>query len=124
VKVFDGITGAELRSFFAFPGFNGGVSVAAAGFDVIVGTGSGASHIKVVSALSGEETHSFMVFDGFTGGVSVGTVDRNADGVPDILIGARQGGGPRVKIDEARSLAELDSFFAFDALFSGGVFVG
>src|SRR5262249_10165724 len=33
VKVIDGATGAEVRSFFAFEGFNGGISVAAGDVD-------------------------------------------------------------------------------------------
>lgn len=47
VKVFDGRTGAEIRSFLAYPGFNGGVSV-------------GAGHVKVFSG-SGNDTVSGKV---------------------------------------------------------------
>src|SRR5262249_9411868 len=55
VKVFDGATGSEIRSFFSFPGFDGGVTVAAGDVngdhlaDLIVGAGPGANggHIKV-----------------------------------------------------------------------------
>src|SRR5262249_8002540 len=55
VKVFDGVTGAEIASFFAFPGFMSGVSVAAGDVngdhkaDLIVGTNAGGnSHVKVI----------------------------------------------------------------------------
>src|SRR5205807_213903 len=53
VKAFDGATGAEVRSFFAYsPGFSGGVRVAAGDFDgdgradVVTGAASVAPHVK------------------------------------------------------------------------------
>ncbi len=125
VKVFDGPTGAELRSFFAFPGFPGGVTVAGGGSgDVFVGTASLTSHVKVFSVETAKEVLSFLTFPGFSGGVRVDAIDRNADAVPDIVAGAGPGGGPHVKVFDRQTLGLLDSFFAFDPLFSGGVFVG
>jgi hypothetical protein len=66
----------------------------------------------------------------------VGAADLNGDGVADIITGAGPGGGPHVKVVDGTQLANLqpngeiadaallDSFFAFDATFSGGVLVG
>ena len=60
VKVFDGLTGAEVRSFLAFPGFTGGVFVAGGdtnkdGFgDILVGADAGgAAHVKVFDGQTG-----------------------------------------------------------------------
>ncbi len=132
VKVFDGRSGAELRSFFAYgAGFTGGVYVAAGDVnndglaDIITGAGSGSpgGHVKVFDGRSGAELRSFFAFDGFTGGVTVAAGDVNSDGISDIIVGAGPGApGGHVKVFDGRSLAELASFFAYGG-FSGGVFV-
>jgi hypothetical protein len=41
----------------------------------------------------------------------------------DILTGVGPGGTPHVRVFDGLSAAALDSFFAFDAAFAGGVFV-
>lgn len=127
VKVFDGRTGAELRSFFAYGTFTGGVRVAAGDVngdgldDIVTGTGPGASHVKVFDAVSLAETHSFLAYPGFTGGVFVAAGDVDGDGFADIVTGADAGGGPHVKVFSGASSAELRSFFAYDPSFQGGV---
>jgi hypothetical protein len=55
-------------------------------------------------------------------GVRVGTTTVN--GQVEILTGPGQGPPPLVNIFSGQSLALLDSFFAFDPSFRGGVFVG
>src|SRR5262249_19989943 len=80
---------------------------------------------------------NFFAYDpAFGGGVSVGAADLNGDGVADIMTGAGPGGGPHVKVVDGTQLtnlqpngniadaALLDNFYAFDATFNGGVFVG
>src|SRR5262249_43759913 len=85
VKVFGGATGAELRSFFAFDGFEGGVFVAAGDVDgdgkadVIVGAAAN-GHVKVFDGASGAEIRSFLAYPGFLGAVTVGVGDVNGDG--------------------------------------------
>src|SRR5204863_7505353 len=82
VKVFDGATGAEIRSFLAYPGFAGGVTVACGdvngdGFaDVITGA-SVNGHVKVFDGHSGAEIRSFFAYPGFTGAVTVAAGDVN-----------------------------------------------
>jgi hypothetical protein len=79
VKVFDGVTNDELRSFFPYEkGFTGGVRVAAGDLDgdghaeIVTGTGVGAAHVKVFDGLTGAETRSFFPYPAtFSGGVFV-----------------------------------------------------
>lgn len=130
VKVFDGRTGSELRSFFAFPAsFSGGVTVAAGDVngdgsdDIAVVAGSGGNgHVKVFDGKTGGELASFFAFGGFTGGVSVDMGDVNNDGIADIVVGAGPGApGGHVKVFSGVDFSELSSFFAFDTSFTGGV---
>src|SRR5687768_7509976 len=97
VKVFDGSTGAEIRSFFAYgPSFTGGVFVGAGDVDndaiddIVTGVDSGfASHVKAFSGATGAELRSFFAYGaGFTGGVRVAAGDVNNDGFDDIITGA------------------------------------
>jgi len=126
VKVFDGATGAEIRSFLAYAGFTGGVSVAAAdlngdGFaDIITGAGVN-GHVKVFDGQSGALIRSFLAYPGFTGAVSVAAGDVNGDGLADVITGASVNG--HVKVFDGRTEAVLRSFLAY-AGWLGGVFVG
>ncbi len=133
MKVFDGASGAEALSFFAYdPAFTGGVNVAAADFtgdgvaDIATGTGAGGGpHVKVFDGRTGGVLAGFMAYDqGFTGGVSVTAADVNSDGVADIVTGTGSGGAPHVKVFAGGSFAPLSSFFATDVEFRGGVNVG
>jgi hypothetical protein len=80
---------------------------------------------------------NYFAYDpAFGGGVSVGAAELNGDGVADIVTGAGPGGGPHIKVIDGTQLSNLqpnreiadavllDSFFAFDSAFTGGVFVG
>jgi hypothetical protein len=94
VKVFNGRTGGEHLSFLAFPGFGGGVTVAAGDVnsdgrdDIIVGAGPGApgGHVKVFDGRTGSESASFFAFDPtFAGGVFVAAGDLHASAAPRSL---------------------------------------
>lgn len=124
VKVFDGVTGAQLLNLFAFDvGFRGGVSVAAADLsgdgiaDLIVGAGAGGGpHVRVLDGNTGAEIRSFFAYSAaFTGGVNV------AYGNGWIITGAGPGAGPHVKAFDATTGAEVRSFYAYDPGFTGGV---
>ncbi len=132
VKVFDGVTGAEVRSFFAYAGgADNGMYVGAgrinadAVFDIITGVDSGpAAHVKVFDGATNAEIRSFFAYPlSFTGGVRVAGGDVNGDGFDDIITGAGNGGGGHVKAFDSVTNAELRSFFAFGSPFSSGVFV-
>ena len=127
-------------SFFAYSSaYTGGVRVALGdvngdGYaDLITGTGvGGGPHIKVFDLRGGQPVTiaSFFAFEPtFMGGVYVATGDINADGYADIIIGAGQTGGPRVKVFNGaagyviNTVAPAMDFFAYDPSFTGGVTV-
>ncbi len=136
VQAFSGRDGSQLASFLSFPGFTGGVSVAAADFDlngtaeIVVGAGAGApgGHVQIFGA-NGQPfvstnpgvtiPNSFLTFPGpFAGGVSVAAGDVNGDGFPDVVSGAGAGGpGGHVRVFSGRVAdpnAPIGSFLAFN----------
>jgi glucose/arabinose dehydrogenase len=132
VEVFDGATGAVVRSFFAYdPAFTGGVSVALGDVDgdhvpdIVTGAGpSGGPHVRVFSGATGALLREFFAYDAaFTGGVSVAAGDVNGDGLADIVTGAGPSGGPHVKVFSGADGTLLTNFFAYDGSFRGGVSV-
>jgi hypothetical protein len=133
VQVFDGVTHAVLRSFFAYDGyFHGGVYVAAADVDgdgradVITGPGAGGGpHVKVFGGRSGGVLTQFFAFgQNFRGGVRVAAVDLNGDGREELITGAGPGGGPVVSVRDGHTLSLLDDFTVTDPTLPGGIFVG
>jgi hypothetical protein len=129
VKVFDGATGALVRSFLAFGGSAGVASVAGGDLDgdgvaeILVG----ADRFGAVGVFDGRTNavSAFLApYAGFGGSVRVGAVDGNRDGRFELLTGAGPGAGPHVKRLGGAGLPVLDSFFAFDPFFTGGICVG
>jgi hypothetical protein len=121
VKVFSGSNGTQLASFFAFPGFSGGVRVAAGDLngdgraDVITAAGPGGGpHVKVFDGKTGTELLSFFAYDAaFSGGVNVAVGDVTGDGLNDIITGAGPGGGPHIKVFDGQTGAERKALFGF-----------
>ena len=127
-----GVDATEIFSFFAYdPRFVGGVEIAVADLDgdgfseVITGSGPGArANIRIFDGITGRETDSFETFDGYLGGIRVAVGDTNADGTPDIVVGAQGGADPRVSVYDGKNRGVfLQNFFAFEQSFRGGVFV-
>jgi uncharacterized repeat protein (TIGR01451 family) len=131
VKVFDGATGNELRSFFAYdPAFSGGVNLAVGDLngdgraDIVTGARTGGGpHVKVFDGATGTEVRSFFAYDlGFSGGVVVAVGDVNGDGAQDIITGT-ESLGAHVKAFNFATVGELQSFFAYGVGYAGGVSV-
>jgi hypothetical protein len=83
----------------------------------------GGPHVKVYNA-DGSLRFSFLAYDAaFTGGVRVATADVTGDGIDDIITAAGTRGGPHVKVFDGSNLNLVDSFLAYSANFTGGVYV-
>jgi hypothetical protein len=100
-----------------------GMGAAAHAADVATGAASLSSNVKGFGTPGLQEQASFFAYPGFAGGVRVALGDVTGDGVADYVTGAGPGGGPHVKVFDGVSLAEARSFFAYDAGFTGGIFV-
>jgi uncharacterized delta-60 repeat protein len=132
VKVFDGATGKLLMEFMAYdPHFTGGVYIAAADVngdgkaDIITGAGAGGGpHVEVFDGATGAPLQSYFAYDpAFTGGVRVAAGDLNGDGKADIITAAGPGGGPQIQVFDGVTGQSIQSFFAYDPAFTGGVYV-
>jgi hypothetical protein len=132
VKVFSGLDGSLLRSFFPYSSaFGGGVYLASGDInddgrtDIITGPGRGGGpQVRAFSGVDGTRLASFFAYpQAFTGGVRVASADMDGDGHDDFIVGAGPGGGPQVRTFSGETLARLNGFFAYATTFTGGVFV-
>ncbi len=85
-----------------------------------VATGSGVGTVTVYAA-GGAVLRTFQAFG--SGGARAATGDVNGDGIDDVVAGAGPGGVSAVRVFDGRTGAELASFTAFEASFTGGVSV-
>ncbi|MGC3990907.1 MAG: VCBS repeat-containing protein [Chthoniobacteraceae bacterium] len=132
IKVFDGVTHAELASFLAYPSsFRGGVFVAAGDVngdgvaEIIAAPGSGtAPLVKVFNHDGSQLLQSFLAYKkGFHGGVRVAVGDVDNDGTAEIITAPGKGAQrPVVEIFKMDGTL-LSSITAYDNTFHGGVFV-
>ncbi len=140
VIAYDGNTRAVLFDFLAFEAsFAGGVNLAAGDFDgdgradlVVTPDAGGGPRVRVFNG--GDPGRVLADFWGigdpaFRGGARAAVGDLNADGVPDLVVGAGPGGGPRVAVWDGRSVrggvpsAAIADFYAFEPGLRTGVYL-
>jgi hypothetical protein len=152
IQVFDGVSGKLISSFFAFEDtFRGGAFVAGGDIDgdgfadvlvtpdvgggprVVIFQGKAIAAGQAVNGVTGQGV--LVSFFGipdpdFRGGARVAVGDVNGDGVPDVVVAAGVGGGPRVAVWDGKLLAggvvpaaPLADFFAFEDSLRNGVYV-
>src|SRR5207253_1236041 len=103
--------------------------------DVVAAPGPGGGpEVKVYDGATGAVARDFFAYDpGFRGGVSVAAGDVNGDGRADVVTGTGVGGGPEVRGFDGAAGGRVggflagglvESFFAYDPGFLGGVSVG
>ena len=95
---------------------------------LVVGTpppasSGGSSTVTLYDPNTGAEAGTAVPFPGFNGPIKVVSGDFNNDGVAEIFAAAGFGGGPAIAILNSQTGEVMQSFFAFDPAFTGGVFV-
>jgi hypothetical protein len=106
VRVLSGADGAVLADFPAYPGFGGGVHVAAGDIDgdgradIVTGAGAGGGpHVRAFRGVDGTVLADFLAFDpGFAAGVHVATGDLDGDGRAEIITVGGPGGGQQARV--------------------------
>ena len=142
IQVFDGSSGERLSSYLAFEdSFRGGVFVTAADVDgdgksetIVSPDRSGGPRVRVLTGVNG--TQSLADFFGiedpnFRGGARVAAGDVDGDFVPELIVGAGFGGGPRVAVFDGSSVLDspgapgrlIGDFFAFEPTLRNGAYV-
>lgn len=91
----------------------------------VVGAGSGGGpRVRLFANRDGDATYDFFAYDpAFIGGVRVAVADLTGDGVPDLVTAPGPGLPALIRIFDGRTMRLLSEFLAFDAQWTGGVFV-
>jgi hypothetical protein len=117
------------NKFQPFPGFTGDIRVASADvngdgvLDLIAGAGPGGGpRVVVIDGFNGRTLYDFFVFEpSFTGGVYVGGADFNNDGNAEIIVGAGEGGAPRLVVFDGATGTRIIDDFAYESSARTGV---
>jgi subtilisin family serine protease len=127
-------TGKMKTQFLAYDGnFRGGVSVAVADLnggvanhreEIVTAPGKGGGpQIRIFDNLGKLENQFFAYDQSFRGGVNVSAGDVNNDGLAEIITGTGSGTAAHLRVLDSQGFI-LNSFYAFDSKFIGGVNVG
>jgi FG-GAP-like repeat/WD40-like Beta Propeller Repeat len=111
------------------PTWTGEVRVATGDFnadgvvDVAVAPGPGGGpRVTLIDGFTLRTIDNFFAFESsFRGGVYVGAGDTNNDGIPELLVGAGEGGGPRVQIYNTLTGQRTFDQFAYESTSRTGV---
>ena len=145
VKLFDGVTGAEIATALPFEStFTGGVFIASADLnhdgkaDLVVTPDENGGPVVAIydgASLAAGRVVQLSRFYGindpnFRGGIRPALGDVNRDGAADLVISAGYGGGPRIAILDGTTLTNsigpqnlVADFFAFESDLRNGAFV-
>jgi fimbrial isopeptide formation D2 family protein/uncharacterized repeat protein (TIGR01451 family) len=132
VRVFD-TAGTVVREIAPYGGgFAGGVSVAAGDVtgdgvpDIVTGAEvGGGPHVQVFDGATGAVVRSLFAGDAADRtGVRVAVRDVDGDGVGEIVAAPAGNASARVRVLKAATGQELDTFWALDPSYIGGVYVG
>jgi len=133
VKIFTA-TGKLLKTFLAYEkSFRGGVKVAIANLDGRVDS----NKLKIITAPGKGREATIKIFDdqlkltkqflayghNWRGGVNLATGDLNNDGLAEIALSAQPGAAPHVRVFTGAGDL-LESFYAWEEGWSGGVNIG
>ncbi|MDD4902554.1 MAG: S8 family serine peptidase [Patescibacteria group bacterium] len=133
VKIFSA-KGIVKSQFLAYDkNFHGGVNVTVADLyggaanhqeEIVTAPGKGGGpHIRIFDG-KGKLQGQFFAYDrSWHGGVNIASGDTNGDSLAEIITGAGAGGGPHVRVFDPSGII-LQSYYAFDPAFAGGVNVG
>jgi subtilisin family serine protease len=133
IKIFSP-AGKVKSQFLAYAqGFHGGVSVAVGNIngsvidhreEIVTAPGKGGGPQVRIFDNSGKLQGQFFAYDqSFHGGVGVAVGDTDGDGLAEIVTGMGAGSVPHVRVFNPDGTF-VDSYYAFDPKFSGGVNVG
>ncbi|HVS70616.1 MAG TPA: FG-GAP-like repeat-containing protein [Phycisphaerae bacterium] len=130
VKVFDGLTGLLVNTFFgARSSFRGGLSVGITDInhdgigEIVTATGAGVVPQVEVFADNNAPMGAFVpASQFFTAGLNISTFDYNGDGVADIVVGSPSG-GLRPLVFDGLTRKEISPFLP-SVGFANGSFIG
>lgn len=133
VRIFS-TAGHLLKTFFPYEmSFRGGVKIAVSNIDgranhgrasIITAPGRGRDPLVKIFDQTGKLTGQFLAYNKrWQGGMNLTAGDLNNDGVGEIAVGALGGATPHVRVFDGHG-ALLESFYAYESGWSGGVNIG